>query len=335
MSVFIIAEAGANHNRDLRQAFSLIDAAKEAGADAVKFQTYSSSTLYAKNAPDFAGYENINKLIEEIELPRSWQGELKTYCDRTGIEFMSTPFDEAAVKELVDLGIKRLKISGFESSDPRFVKMVASTGLPIIVSIGIGSNINSIEEVISWIGEVQANPDITILHCNNAYPTPPEDINLNRIDNIVKKFPNIKVGLSDHTLGIAAPTLAVAKGVQCIEKHFTLSRRLPGPDHPFALEPEELKCMVDNIRLAEVMCNDTDLVFTKSEAAFQKAMRSVVAKRNIRKGELLTEDNLTTKRPRLENSVSAKHFYKTIGQRALRFIEKDELIMVKDFEREI
>jgi len=196
MSVFIIAEAGANHNRNIKQAFSLIDVAKKSGANAVKFQTYSSETLYSKNSPDFAGYKNINKLIKDIELPRSWQKQLKQYCDDVGIEFMSTPFDEAAVAELVTLGVKRLKIAGFESTDPRFVKMVASAGLPIIVSAGIGNNLESIQNIIDWVGSEQKNPDITILHCNNAYPTPDNDINLNSKISDGLKFITIKLKLT-------------------------------------------------------------------------------------------------------------------------------------------
>ena len=141
---------------------------------------------------------------------------------------MSTPFDERAVDELVALGVKRLKISGFESTDPRFVRMVASAGLPIIVSAGIGNNILSINNIISWIKLEQKDPDITVLHCNNAYPTPDKDINLSRIDNIKHCYPKVKVGLSDHTKGVIAPALAVAKGAICIEKHYTLSRSLPG-----------------------------------------------------------------------------------------------------------
>ena len=169
---FIIAEAGANHNRDFNQALSLIDAAVYAGADAVKFQTYSSSTLYSKNTPNFANYSNINDLIKSIELPREWQKDLKLYCDKNKIEFMSTPFDRKAVRELKEIGVKRLKIAGFESTDPRFIKMVASTGLPIIFSAGIGTNLQGISDVLRWISDVNNNPDVTVLHCNNAYPTP-------------------------------------------------------------------------------------------------------------------------------------------------------------------
>ncbi len=193
---FIIAEAGANHNRDWDMATQLITEAANAGADAVKFQTYSAETLYSRYTPDFAGYKNIPKLIKNIELPREWQRDLKLYCDDLGIEFMSTPFDERAVDELYNLGVKRLKIAGFEATDPRWVKYVASTGLPLIISLGTGANHNIITEVQQWIlgPEVMGdprihlgtfdfsnNPDVTYLHCNSAYPTPLSDINLGSI----------------------------------------------------------------------------------------------------------------------------------------------------------
>lgn len=326
MSVFVIAEAGANHNRNFEQAISLIDVARKSGADAVKFQTYSSDTLYSKNTPNFAGYKNISKLIKNIEMPREWQKDLKKYCDEVGIEFMSTPFDENAVQELVNLGVKRLKIAGFESTDPRFVKMVASAGLPIIFSAGIGSDIESIQRTINWISEEQKNPDITVLHCNNAYPTPDHDINLNRIDRIRARY-DVKVGLSDHTLGVHVPPLAVAKGAVCIEKHFTLSRNLPGPDHPFALEPAELAMMVDNIRATEIICTDTNLKLTGSEKSFSKAMRSVVAKREIKKGEAFTLNNITTKRPYTEQSLHSSNFYEILGKVSKKEYLEDDLIL--------
>ena len=328
---FIIAEAGANHNRDFQQAIALIDVAVEAGADAVKFQTYSSNTLYSKNVPDFAGYKNINKLIEDIQLPRDWQPKLKDYCDQVDIEFMSTPFDEQAVEELCSIGVKRLKIAGFESTDPRFVKMVASAQLPLIISAGIGSNLNSIQNIIDWVAEVQVEPDITILHCNNAYPTPDTDIFLNRVDSILRRYP-IKAGLSDHTRGILAPCLAVAKGATCIEKHFTLSNKLPGPDHPFALEPQALKQMVDKIRLSEKMCNDTSEQVTESEKSFKKAMRSVVLARKVSKGVTLSEDDLTTKRPLLADSVPALNFYDVIGRRVNKELDEDDILSWEDLD---
>ena len=330
MSVFIIAEAGANHNRNFKQAIALIDVAADAGADAVKFQTYSSDTLYSKNTPNFAGYRDINKLIKNIELPREWQKDLKQYCDKRDIEFMSTPFDERAIEELCELGVRRLKIAGFDSSDPRFVRAVAKSGLPLIITAGIGSNVRSVENIISWVKEVNARSDITILHGNNAYPTPFSDATLNQIDQFVVAFPDVKVGLSDHTHGILAPPLAVAKGAKVIEKHFTLSRRLPGPDHPFAIEPHELKQMVVNIRLAEQMCISKVESFSKSEQEMKFAMRSCVTKTSLRKGEPLTQENLTTKRPYLCDSIPALEFYNILGKKVLRDVEEDTILTLED-----
>lgn len=349
MKTFVIAEAGANHDRKFEQAINLIDVAKGAGASAVKFQTYSSETLYSSNTPDFAGYKNINKLIKDIELPRHWQKELKQYCDDTNIEFMSTPFDESAVEELVDLGVKRLKIAGFESTDPRFVRMVASTKLPIIFSAGIGSTLTSIQETIRIIREEYEQADITVLHCNNAYPTPIEDINLNQLDKIKERFlpvkmgavwfrnygtdQAIKMGLSDHTLETFTPSLAVAKGATCIEKHFTLCNSLEGPDHKFAMPPEKLRIMIDMIKETELMCQSTNHSVTHSEKQFTKAMRSVVACKDIKKGERLTLDNLTTKRPFLEDCIAAKDYYHIIDNIAACDIQADQILKESDVNR--
>jgi len=344
---FIIAEAGANHNRDWEMATQLITEASKAGADAVKFQTYSSETLYSKYTPDFAGYTNIPKLIKNIELPREWQRDLKLYCDDLGIEFMSTPFDERAVDELYDLGVKRLKIAGFEATDPRWVRYVASTGLPLIVSLGTGANHNTMTKVQQWIlgpkvmgdskihlgtFDFSNNPDVTYLHCNSAYPTPLRDINLGSItvfknlSETHKWLRNTKIGLSDHTEGILIPPLAVALGAEVIEKHYTLSRTLEGPDHPFAIEPHELKQMVSNIRITEKCLGVKEGAYTESEKEFSKGRRSVVASHKIRKGEVLTENNITTKRPMLEDSIPASSYYEILGAIAKKDIKEDEIL---------
>jgi N,N'-diacetyllegionaminate synthase len=311
MKTFVIAEAGANHNRNFKQALKLIDVAKESGASAVKFQTYSSKTLYSKNTPNFAGYKNINKLIKDIELPREWQKDLKQYCDETGIEFMSTPFDEKAVDELVNLKVKRLKISGFESTDFRFVNMVASSKLPLVISLGIGFKMNYLGKIFE-IADKYGN-ELSFMYCNNAYPTPIEDAGIGIVRQLSQDT-RYKWGLSDHTESPFTPALAVAAGATIIEKHFTLSKKLPGPDHPFALEPDELKQMVDNIRFAElsIQKQSSDEIST-SEQTFTKAMRSVVTKVNLKKGDILTKDNITTKRPFLKNSIPAMDFENVIG----------------------
>jgi len=328
---FIIAEAGANHNRNIEQAKKLIDIAKSSKADAVKFQTYSSETLYAKNTPNFAGYTNLNKLIKDIELPREWQKELKSYCDEKNIEFMSTPFDELAVKELIDIGVKRLKIAGFESTDPRFVKMVASSGLPLIVTSGIGGTLEKINDTLTWIRSVNKDADITILHGNNAYPTPYCDSNLRQITEIINKYPDIKVGFSDHTEGILMAPVAVALGAKVVEKHFTLSRKLPGPDHPFAIEPEELEQMIFNIRIVENSINKKSSEFSNSEKSFTRGMRSVVAKTDIQEGTVIEEHMITTMRPLIEDSIPAIKYYDILGSKTNKFIQKDTLLFFRDF----
>jgi len=330
---FIIAEAGANHDRNKTQAFQLVDEAVRAQADAVKFQTYSSETLYSKYTLDFAGYKNIPELIKGIELPRSWQKDLKLYCDDVGIEFMSTPFDERAVEELYEIGVKRFKIAGFESTDPRFVRCVASTQLPLIITAGIGNNIKTIRDIIEWVKIENPKPDITILHGNNAYPTPVADINLNQIDRIKNGIPDIKVGLSDHTPGIFIPPLAVSKGASVIEKHFTLSRQLPGPDHPFAIEPNELCEMVRNIRIAEKACCEKKNNFTPSEEKFKNAMRSVVASKPILAGEVITLNNITTKRPFYKNTIPAMNYYDVVGRKLKVSVQVDELLKWENMEK--
>jgi len=326
MKTFIIAEAGANHNRNFNQALALIDAASAAEADAVKFQTYSSETLYSQNTPDFAGYKNINNLIKEIELPREWQKDLKDYCDDKQIEFMSTPFDEKAVEQLVSVGVKRLKIAGFEATDLRFVDMVASTNLPLIISAGIGCDLDFIEKIIR-ICHAQKNYDLTILHCNNAYPTPPQDINLNTLRQIKKRYgKDVKVGLSDHTMNTLTPALAVALGAQVIEKHYTLSKQLPGPDHAFALECTELKEMIENVRVAEMSLGIKKTKYTESEESFAMAGRSIVAKTSIKAGDTLNTTNLTTKRPFLEGNHHASEWFDVVGLTAKKDYLPDSFI---------
>jgi sialic acid synthase SpsE len=325
MKTFIIAEAGANHDKNFDQAIKLIDIAKESGADACKFQTYSSETLYTKNTPDFAGYRNINQLIKDIELPREWQIDLKKYGDDSGMEFMSTPFDEQAIYELLDIGVKRFKISGFESTDFRFVEMVASAKLPIIISMGIGFPLEYIGKLYSATEKYET--EITLLHCNNAYPTPIEDIRLGTLNDIkyeMRNYPRIKqMGLSDHTMSTRTPAIAVAMGASVIEKHFTLDRSLDGPDHPFALEPYELTEMVSLIRETEVMMKTQESLYSKSETQFKHARRSVVSKVPLKVGDILTRDKITTKRPYFENNIPAGDFELVIGKKILTNVNED------------
>ena len=324
MNTFVIAEAGANHNKNFNQALALIDVAVESGASACKFQTYSSNTLYSKNTPNFAGYTNINKLIDDIALPREWQKDLKQYCDERGIEFMSTPFDEKAVDELVNLGVKRLKIAGFESTDFRFIEMVASSKLPLVISLGIGFQMNYLDKIFE-IASKHGN-DLSFMYCNNAYPTPIEDAGIAIVRQLAQDT-RYSWGLSDHTESTLTPALAVVAGATIIEKHFTLSKHLPGPDHPFALEPNELKEMIQYIRFAEQsLIKKSPEGISQSEQSFKQAMRSVVAKKSIKAGDTLTVDNITTKRPFLEGNIPASKFEYILGRKTEKNYNEDDFI---------
>lgn len=342
MKTFVIAEAGANHNKDIKTAIQLVKVAAASGASAVKFQSYKSKSLYAKNTPDFGSYKDIPKLIESLELPDDWCEDLFTMCDDFGIEFMCTPFDEHSVDMLYALGVKRMKIAAFESSDPRIVRHVAKTKLPIIFSAGVGSSFESITRTVNIIKEENSNANITILHCNSAYPTPPQDANLKQICVLSSYYPNIAIGLSDHTEGIIAPPIAVALGAKVIEKHYTLSRKSKGPDHPFAVEPNELFEMCRDISLTEQMLGTRQFSSTNSENSGEmtKAMRSVVALKSIKSGEILTSENITTKRPFIEGSIPAALFEDLIDGKyrvatAIQDIAKDDVIKITNIKKSI
>ena len=237
---------------------------------------------------------------------------------------MSTPFDEQAVQELVDLNVKSLKISGFESTDFRFVDMVASSRLPLIISLGIGFKMNYLGRLFNIV-EKYGN-ELSFMYCNNAYPTPIEDAGVGIVRQLSMDS-RYKWGLSDHTESPFTPALAVAAGATIIEKHFTLSKKLPGPDHPFALEPNELKQMVQHIRFAEkaTLKVSSDEI-SNSEQNFTKAMRSVVAKKPIKKGEILTKKNITTKRPYLAGNIPASEWYNILGKKSTKNYKPDAFI---------
>ena len=325
MNTYIIAEAGANHNGDFDQALKLIDIAAQAGASACKFQTYSADTLYSKNTPDFAGYRDINALMKSIELNRDWQKDLMQYASERFIDFLSTPFDAAAVEQLAKIGVKKMKIAGFEASDLHFVKMVAETHLPLVISVGIGIDFPMINRIIETC-EKAGNQDITLLHCNNAYPTPQSDINLGTMQAIGKEFAR-PFGLSDHTLSPLTPSLAVALGASMIEKHFTLSKKMQGPDHQFALEPDQLAEMVQAIRLAEQSLGMKEARFTESEQAFGHARRSIVAHTDLPACTVLTDEMLTTKRPFFEGNIPAHDYDLILGKKTNCAIEADTPIL--------
>ncbi len=329
---FVIADIGANHNKNFDIAISLIDECKIAHVDAVKFQTYSSKTMYSKNTPDFANYKNIPALIKSIELPREWQKDLKQYCDEKEIEFMSTPFDYKAVDELMDLGVERFKIASFESSDEPFVRYVAQTKKPIIFSTGLMDE-NQLVKTLNWIHDENPDCHVVVMHCVSSYPTPDNQINLSTIpwlkEWLVNHFNNrnIEVGFSDHTIRELVPSYAVALGATWIEKHFTLFKGLKGPDHSFALDPYTLGSMVFYIEETEKRMGTYGMCTQKCEKEMFKASRSVVAKKDIIKGTILEEADIITKRPYLgDEYVHASEYYSLIGERTNIDIKEDDLI---------
>ena len=324
---FIIAEVGANHDRKLDQARKLIDIASDSGADAVKFQVYSAETLYSRKTPQLSYLKELDaskstyEIIRENELPREWLEELAKYCQSKGIILLASTFDREAVDQLYEIGAPAYKWASFEIVDLPLLKYAASKGKPMLLSTGM-CNLADIQEAIDTVYST-GNKDIILLHCTSLYPTQPNQVNL-RMMNTMKNALHLPVGLSDHTLGIAIPIAAVARGACVIEKHFTLSRKLKGPDHPFALEPEELKQMVSAIREVEESLGSPIKKMIPEEAQKAFRRRSIIARVDIAKGTKLTEDMLIIKRPGY--GIQPKFLDIIIGREAKRDIEKDDII---------
>jgi len=298
---FVIAEAGANHNRDLGMGKELIDVAAEAGADAVKFQTYSAETLYSKHTPRFSYLEGVSDketwdLIKGIELPREWQGELAAHAAARGIRFLSTPFDYRAVDELAALGVPAYKIASFEIVDLPLIGYAAARGRPMILSTGLASY----EDIADAVGACAAagNREVILLQCASLYPAPPARMNLRAMTTLRQAF-GVPAGLSDHSLGIHIAVAAAGLGASVVEKHFTLDRALPGPDHPFAVEPGELREMIRQIREVEAALGDGRKLGPAPEEMemHEKARRSLIAARAIPRGTIIERSMVTIKRP--------------------------------------
>lgn len=299
---FVVAEAGGNHNRDFDVAKQLIDVAVEAGADAVKFQTYSADTLYSRKTPRFKYLKDVadtdtHALLKSIELPRDWQARLSEYSREKGIMFFSSPFDTRAVDELHEIGVPLFKIASFELVDLPLVEYTASKGRPVVLSTGMAT-MGEIEEALAACRKA-GNEEVILLQCASLYPSPPELINLRSMDTMRAAF-GCPVGLSDHTMGISIGIAAAARGAAMLEKHFTIDRRMKGPDHPFALEPAELRAMVAGIREVEVALGDGRKAgpsAPEAEEMYRLARRSLVASRPIPRGTPITREMLAVKRP--------------------------------------
>lgn len=327
---YVIAEAGANHNRDLDTARRLIDVAVEAGADAVKFQTYTGRDLYSTKTPRFdylgdLGAKPIHELLDDIALPREWQPILAEHARQQGIEFLSSPFDRAAVDELDALDVVAFKIASFELVDLGLIEYTASKGRPIVLSTGMAT-MGEIEDALG-VARAAGAHELCLLQCASLYPAPPGRMNLRAMATMREAF-GVPVGLSDHTLGIHVASAAVALGAELVEKHFTLDRTSPGPDHPFAVEPNELVAMVRNIREVQEALGDGHKSGPSDEEAeemYSKARRSLVAACDIPSGTAITREMLTVKRPGF--GIKPRFLEAVVGRVASTDIEADEVIV--------
>lgn len=329
--VFIIAEAGVNHNGDIEIAKRLIDAAAEAGADAVKFQTFKAEQLVCRDAKK-AEYQLVTTdvsetqydMLKKLELTPEMHEMLMKYCEEKNIMFLSTPFDIDSLHYLVKLGVGIIKLPSGEITNYPLLREAGKTQKRIILSTGM-SSMDEVKAAVDVLQKAGTN-DITLLHCNTQYPTPVTDVNLLAMVRMREEL-GVQTGYSDHTQGIEIPIAAAALGAVVIEKHFTLDKSMDGPDHKASLEPDELKRMVEGIRRVEQALGDGKKEVSSSEKGNIGIVRkSIVAARPVRKGERLTEDNLTTKRP--GTGISPMRWNEVIGKTADRDYEADEMIQI-------
>ena len=327
--VLVIAEAGVNHNGSIELAKRLIKEASIAGADVVKFQTFKAETLVSKSAKK-ANYQKASTdaeesqfdMLKKLELDYAIHEELMQYSNEQGIKFLSSAFDLESIDLLNELGIDIFKIPSGEITNLPYLRKIAQTGKQIILSTGM-STISDIEAALDVLRQNGAT-DIIVLHCNTEYPTPMEDVNLLAMNTIKETF-KVRVGYSDHTVGIEVPIAAVALGAEVIEKHFTLDKTMEGPDHKASLEPKELKTMVEAIRNIQAALGDGLKRPSESEMKNMPiARKSLVAKANIQTGEMFSEDNLTIKRP--GTGLSPMLWDDIIGSIARKDYEADEVI---------
>lgn len=327
--VCIIAEAGVNHNGSFTLARQMVDAAKLAGVDYIKFQTFIPEKLVSKFA-EKAEYqkettganESQLQMLKKLTLTNDNFRQLKEYCSKVGIGFISTPFDLESIDFLETFDMDLWKIPSGEITNLPYLKKIAKTKRKVVMSTGM-CDMQEVKEAVDIL-EKNGSKEIILLHCNTQYPTPYEHVNLSAMQTIKEEIGK-QVGYSDHTQGIEVPIAAVAMGATVIEKHFTLDKEMEGPDHKASLNPEELKTMVEAIRHIEVAVGDGKKEPSPSEQSNKSvARKSIVAKRNIKQGEILTEENLTVKRP--GNGISPMRWYEIIGTSAIRDYMEDELI---------
>ena len=333
--VLIIAEAGVNHNGSIEIAKQLVDKAVEAGVDVVKFQTFKAEKLVSKSAKQ-AEYQKKNmgkvaddsqyNMLKKLELSEKDHQTLIDYCNKKKVKFFSTPFDLESIDYLHSLNLGLWKIPSGEITNYPYIKRIAQCGEPVILSTGM-CELDDVTAAMNALIKNGVNREqITILHCNTEYPTPYEDVNLKAMLELQEKY-QVKVGYSDHTRGIEVPIAAVALGATVIEKHFTLDRNMPGPDHKASLEPEELKAMVSAIRHIELALGNGHKTVSPSEQKnIAIARKSIVAACHIEKGEILTEKNLSVKRP--GSGLSPMRWEEVLGTKAIKDFEEEEMIIL-------
>jgi N,N'-diacetyllegionaminate synthase len=329
---FIIAEAGVNHNGSINTAFKMVDAASEAGADAVKFQTFRAEKVISADAPKARYQEETTgngesqlEMVRKFELDELAHKHLFDYCRQRGIQFLSTPFDLESIDLLVRLGLTVFKIASGEITNLPYLRKLGALKKRLIISTGMADLKEVGDALLILMNEGTPLADITVLHCNTEYPTPFEDVNLKAMITIGIAYPGIEIGYSDHTLGIEVPIAAVAFGAKVIEKHFTLDRKMEGPDHKASLQPHELKSMISCIRNVERALGNGVKKPSPSELKNKSiARKSIVAARVIDKGEIFTQENLTTKRP--GTGISPMNWDRILGMKANRCYRVDELI---------
>ena len=329
--VFIIAEAGVNHNGSIELAKKMVDAAKESCVDAVKFQTFKAERVVSKKA-EKAQYqkdatnesESQFEMLSKLELDLEAHKELIAYCEKKSIMFLSTPFDHDSIDMLYDLGLEIFKIPSGEITNLPYLRHIGSLGKKVVLSTGM-SNLKEVGDALNILINVGTSKDnITVLHANTMYPTPMEDVNLNAMLTMQKEF-GVSIGYSDHTLGIEVDIAAVAMGASVIEKHFTLDKFMKGPDHQASLEPQELRAMVDAIRNTEKALGSSIKEPSSSESInINIARKSIVASQSIKKGEKLSSENITTKRP--GTGISPMEWDEIIGTFAKKNYRMDDLI---------
>lgn len=326
MSVYIIAEAGVNHNGSLQEALRLVDAAVEAGADCIKFQTFKASAVVTKDAAkaDYQkqqdGASSQYEMLKRLELSFDDFAKIKAYCEEKAIDFLSTAFDEESFAFLQSLNPKVWKVPSGEITNYPFLKAVAETKAPIILSTGMATG----QEVGQALEVLKEGGPITILHCTTEYPAPLEEVNLRAMLSLAEDF-GLPIGYSDHTAGITVSLAAVALGAQVIEKHFTLDKNQPGPDHAASLEPKELKALVQGSRAIELALGDGVKQPGRRELKNAAvARKSILARRDIKQGQVFSEDLLVVKRP--GTGLSPMAWPKLLGKRASRDYKEEEFI---------